>query len=168
MKRNYIYVAVAIVVVIGVTIFWTNRNIKVDNVAETSTLISPSPSQSSIPSQYPKSTKSTPQPTPGLIAKEINQYQYWVDRLGPLNRHLVLDENCTSIVPSQVTYPNNTQIMLDNTLSPKSYVLKIGSNEYSLDANSWRLVTLSSPTLPAQLFMFCGSMELGRLDLVTE
>jgi hypothetical protein len=165
-KNIYIYTIIAVIIVAGL-VFWMGRNNKADDVTDLSILetLSPSPSQSSTPSQTPKLIKSTPKPSPKLVAKEINSYQSWVDWLEPLNRHLVLDENCTSIVPSQVAYPNNTQIMFDNTLSPTARILKVGSKEYSLNANDWLVVALSSPTLPAQLTMFCGPMELGQIDL---
>jgi len=171
-KNIYIYSIIAVVVV-GAVIFGMSRNNKTNNVADTSVSVSPSPSQSpTSPSTgsgqatlTPKLTKSTPKPSPKLIAKEVNQYQSLVDLLEPLNRRLTLDRDCISIVPSQVVYPNNTQIMIDNTFSPKAHIIKIGSQEYSLTANGWLLVTLNSTTLPAQLTMFCGPMELGQLDL---
>lgn len=166
MKNIYIYSIIAVAVVGGV-IFGMSRNNKTNNVADTSNLFSPNPSlsQSPVPSQTPKLIKSSPKPTSGLIAKAGDNYQYYVNLMDPLNRRLTLDSNCTSIVPSQMAYPNNTQVMLDNTLSTSPRVLKIGTKEYSLGANSWSLVTLNSPTLPAQLTMFCGSMELGQIDL---
>ena len=164
MKKNYIYIIVA-VVVIGGALFWMIRNNKTDNIADISVSVSPSPSSIQSPVSTPKLTKNTPTPTPGLVFTEQKGYQYWVDLLEPLGRRLLLDKNYTSIVPSQVAYPNNTQIMLDNTLSAESRVLKIGDKDYSLKAREWSFVTLSSPTLPTKLTMFCGPMELGQLDL---
>ena len=167
-KNIYIYSIVSVAIVGGV-LFWMSSDDKTDNVVDISTLetLSPSPIQSLIskPTPTPKLIKSTPKPSPKIIVTEVNQYQSLVDWLEPLNRRLVLDKDCTSIVPSQVAYPNNTQIMLDNTFSPKSHIIKIGSKEYSLEANSWLLVTLSETKLPASLTMFCGPMELGQLDL---
>ncbi|MDP4001710.1 MAG: hypothetical protein Q8P69_01545 [bacterium] len=169
-KNTYIYLIVVAAVVGGV-IFLMNRDNKTDNTEDISALISSSPIQSLVPTPTPTSTptqksiKSTPKPSPKVIAEEVNQYQSLVDWLDPLNRRLILDRDCTSIVPSQVAYPNNTQIMIDNTLSPKSHVLKIGDKEYSINTNSWLMITLSSTELPSRLTMFCGSMELGQLDL---
>lgn len=163
MRKNIYIYSIIIVAVIGVAIFWMSQNNKADNVADVST-ISPSPSQSSTPSPTSKLSNSS-KPTPGIIVTEVKNYRYWSELLDPISRRLVLDENCTSIVPSQVAYPNNTQIMLDNTFSAEPRTLKIGDKGYSLDAGGWLLVTLSSTKLPAQLVMFCGSMELGRLDL---
>ncbi|KKS13425.1 MAG: hypothetical protein A2735_00425 [Candidatus Yanofskybacteria bacterium RIFCSPHIGHO2_01_FULL_41_21] len=169
-KNTYIYLIVVAAVVGGV-IFLMNRDNKTDNIGDTSDLVSSSsePVQSLVPTPTPtptpKLTKSTPKPSPKIIITEVNQYQFLVDWLDPLNRRLTLDRDCTSIVPSQVAYPNNTQIMLDNTFSPKAQVIKIGTKEYSVTANGWLLVTLVSSELPAKLTMFCGSMELGQLDL---
>lgn len=160
MKKNiYIYSIIAIAIV-GGAIFWMSQNNKAGNV--TVSTISPNPSQSLVPSPTPKTTV---KPTPGINVTESDTYLYWFNLLNPKNRVLRLDENCTSIVPSQVSYPNNTQIMIDNTFSSSPRILKIGNLEYSFKANNWGLITLSSTTLPAKLTMFCGSMELGQLDL---
>lgn len=153
-------------VIAGGVFFWMSQKGGVSNNTDNVLVsTSPSPAQSVTLSPTPKLPKNSSKPTPGIIIKELTGYKYWADLLDPLNRRLVLDENCTTIVPSQVTYPNNIQIMLDNTFSSNSQVLKIGSREYSLKANDWLLVTLSSSQLPAHLTMFCGSMELGQLDL---
>jgi len=157
-KNIYTYSAVAIVIV-GLAIFWMSRGDKNIDTVDATRSASPSPSPIiNLP-------KNNPKPTPDLVVKEIGSYQYWAELLEPLNRRLTLNEKCTEVVPSQVAYPNNIQIMLDNTLSAEPRILKIGSKEYSIGARGWSLVTLSSTTLPAQLKMFCGSMELGQLDL---
>lgn len=170
-KNTYIYPIVALVIVGGV-VFWMVKDNKTDDISDTLSLATLSPSPVLSPSSSPTSTLTptprltkTPKPSSGIVAKEVDQYKSLVDWLDPLNRRLTLDRDCTSIVPSQVAYPNNTQIMLDNTLSPNAHVLKIGSNEYSLSANGWLMVTLSSSKLPAYLTMFCGPMELGQIDL---
>jgi len=169
MKNNRIYLLVAAVLILGV-IFMVNRNDKDTSVQDVASSISPSPSLDSTSIPTPVKTpelskKTTPKPTGGLIAQEVKGYQYWKETLDPFNRYLAIDENCTAIVPSQVVYPNNSQIMLDNTLSNRSRVLTIGDSEYPIDAKSWTVVTLSSAKLPAKLTMFCGAMELGQIDL---
>lgn len=158
-----IYIVLTVVVIIvGVSIIRRNLNSKINNVTIPTALTSPSPS----PSPSPKVSLKSPKPSPGIIFREVKNYQYWAGLLEPLNRRLTLSEDCTFIVPSQVAYPNNTQIMLDNTYSNLPRVLKIGTKEYSLAANDWLLTTLSSKELPAKLTIFCGNMELGQLDLV--
>lgn len=168
-KNTYIYSVVAVVVIVGL-VFLMNQESKTGKVIDNLELVvSPTPTFLPTPAQVkvatPKPLKSSPKPTPKLVAQEVNQYQYWVETLEPINRRLALNENCTSIVPSQVSYPNNTQIMLDNTFSSSPHVLKIGDQEYSIPANDWQLTTLSDLKLPARLNMFCGSMELGQIEL---
>ncbi len=169
-KNIYIYSIIATVIV-GAVIFWISRaDNKIDDVVDMSTLFgaSPSPDQSPLPSQTPRLSNNTPKPTPGIIVSEVASYQSWVKWLDPQNRRLALDEDCTSIVPSQVDYPNNVEVMLDNSASNKPRILKIGSQNYSLNAQGWIVTTLHSETLPAKLTMFCGDMELGQLDLVAK
>jgi hypothetical protein len=166
-KNIYIYTIIAVVIIGGV-VFWMGQNKKGGGNVEVSSLVSPSPtpSQSFVPSQTPKvSAKNSPKPTPTLDVKVTSSYQGWVDVLDPIGRHLVLNEDCTTIVPSQIAYPNNTKIMLDNTFSTLPHILKIGSQGYSLDAHSWIMITLSSKELPTRLTIFCGSMELGGITL---
>jgi len=171
MKNTYIYLII-IIVVLGAVIFWMGQDKKTDDTNDALSLVTLTPTPLATPepsapagTPTPRSIKSTPKPSPGIVVKEVNQYQSLVDWLDPLNRRITLDENCTSSVPSQVAYPNNTQIMIDNTLSAEPRVLEIGGQDYPVEAHGWILTVLSRSELPAQLKMFCGSMELGQLDL---
>jgi hypothetical protein len=128
-------------------------------------LNSPSPTPTATPTVTPGNSK-VPTPTPGyLIVKESRTYQGWFDELDPENRVLRVYSECDYIVPSNLTYKNNTKIMLDNTGSSENHVLKIGGKEYNLEAGLWYLVTLSSPTVPARLPIFCKGIELGEVEL---
>jgi hypothetical protein len=164
MKKGYIYTitVVIVIVAIGLLIYRTketNNNFDIFNSLGSPI---PTPTATLAPSQ-------TVKPTPGIIIQDENlDYQYWAKKLDPLNRYLALDKDCTSIIPSQIDYPNNTQIMIDNTISDKARILKIGKGEYPISAHGWILITLRSNTLPAQFPIFCGNMELGRLDLLAQ
>lgn len=165
MNKNYLYLAI-VAVIIGVVFFsLANRSDQPENIA-----VSPSSTSTatSMPSPTSKLTNSSPKPTPVLVVQEVKNYKYLVDLLDSQNRRLALDENCLSVVPSQVEYPNDTEIMLDNTASARPRIIKIAGREYSLDANGWILTTLHSDKLPAQLSVNCGDMELGRLDLTVK
>ncbi len=85
--------------------------------------------------------------------------------MDPQNRVLGIYNECDYIVPSNVTYKNNTEVMLDNTRSKQTVVLKIGNKDYTLAGGAWNTVTLSSPTVPATMQIFCKSIELGSIDL---
>lgn len=165
-----IYAFSIIVVTVGTIVFLVNRNNKASDGVEESALNSPSssPEQTPVPTQLPKATAYLPKPSSGIVVTETMSYESWIKWLDPLNRRLVLDKDCTSIAPSQVDYPNDVEVMIDNTASGKSRILNIAGREYSLDANGWILTTLHSDKLPAQLSVYCGSMELGRLDLVAK
>lgn len=168
-KKIYV-ISIIIVAMVGATLFWVYKNDKAGNGVEETILNSPSssPNQSSAPTRSPKATAYIPKPSSGIIITETMSYESWIKWLDPLNRRLVLDKDCTSIVPSQVDYPNDVEVMIDNTASGKARILNIAGREYSLDAHGWILTTLHSDKLPAQLPVYCGDMELGRLDLVVK
>ena len=134
------------------------------NDTDTSPDISPVPTVILEPSPTP-TPKITVESTPELIFEELPNYYTLAVSLDKENRYFAIDADCMSINPSNVVYKNNTQIMLDNAASDKARVLKIGGREYSLDAHAWILATLSSTELPIRLPIFCGSMELGQIEL---
>jgi hypothetical protein len=134
-------------------------------LSPTPELINPTPQPSATPVQTPRPAVST-KPKAGIIAKEVGSYQQLTEEMYKQGTWLKLAADCNSIVPSNVVYYNDTQIMLDNTASTEKHILKIGGREYLLEAGEWYLTTLSSPTLPATLSLYCGAMELGSIDLI--
>jgi len=160
-KRLYIGSGiVAIIVIAGV--LWGKGNSNQEVAVVSPTVLS---TPTATPSPTP-TIKRSPKPTPGIIVKEVPNYASMVALLDPYNRYFAVDKDCTSIVPSQVEYPNDVQIMLDNKDSDKARILKIGGRQYSLEAHGWIITTLHSDTLPARLPIYCGDMELGAIDLV--
>jgi hypothetical protein len=171
-KINVIILAVVVIICGAIIVF--SRNDKKNNFEDIilPTSFSPFPTSTATlsPSISPKkqpvpSVKKTVTPTPGLSVKNIDDYESWVKVLDPLYRHLVLDQNCESIKPSQIAYPNGVQIMIDNGNSTLPRLLKIGPQEYFIGADEWLLITLKSQTLPAELKISCGAMELGSIEL---
>lgn len=61
------------------------------------------------------------------------------------------------VTPNNVMYKNGTSIMLDNR-SAKARTVKIGST-YTIEGYGFRIVKLSSATLPATLLMDCGAQQ---------
>ena len=59
--------------------------------------------------------------------------------------------------PNNVTYKNNSSIMLDNR-SDKTRTVKVGS-VFTLPAYGFKIVNLSSPTLPATWYIDCDSSQ---------
>ncbi|MCM2338834.1 MAG: hypothetical protein NDI62_00030 [Burkholderiales bacterium] len=72
------------------------------------------------------------------------------------NSRIQLDETCQAI-PNNVTYKNNTYVMVDNrSASPRS--IKLGA-DYTVRAYGFRLIKLSSDTLPATFLLDCGNSQ---------
>ncbi len=62
------------------------------------------------------------------------------------------------VSPNNVMYKNGTSIMIDNR-SANTRNIKIGSNAYSIEGYGFKIVRLSSATLPATLIMDCGTQQ---------
>jgi hypothetical protein len=168
MKQTPIVIIVG-AILFGSIVFWTIQSNKPFNPELTPTPSSSStPSVTPTPTAPPKKVIQKPTPTPALIAQDVQNHQQFVDILDPLNRRLALDATCTSLVPSQVAYPNDLEIMLDNYESAQPRILTIGGRQYSIEAHSWIFITLHSDTLPAKLPIFCQAMELGQIDLLAK
>ena len=67
-----------------------------------------------------------------------------------------LDQNCQAY-PNVMTFKNNTEIMIDNR-SPLARVVKIGS-VYNVKAYGFKIIKLSSLTLPTTWFVDCGTSQ---------
>ncbi|TSC78089.1 MAG: hypothetical protein G01um101424_223 [Parcubacteria group bacterium Gr01-1014_24] len=69
---------------------------------------------------------------------------------------LQLDQECRA-TPANVTYKNNTNIMIDNR-APISRAVKVGS-VFSIKAYGFKIVKLSSLTLPATWYVDCDKSQ---------
>jgi hypothetical protein len=67
-----------------------------------------------------------------------------------------LDKTCQA-TPNNVTYKNNTTIMVDNR-APVVRTVKIGST-YSIKAYGFKIIKLSSTTLPMTWLMDCDKSQ---------
>ena len=67
--------------------------------------------------------------------------------------------------PNQITIKKGTAIMLDNR-SGDARTISVGSVKYSLAGYGFRILTPTSPTLPATLVIDCGSAQnVGRINI---
>ena len=170
-SKNYIYIGVALVIVILTAVLMTNKGNSPDNDLEILTSASPTPtiepsptpSDNSLPQQ---SKNIQPKPTPTLIFEVIPSYEVVAELFQEEGRRFVVNDSCTEIVPSNLTLPNNIQVMFDNTDSSLRHIITIGGREYILEAGEWFMPILSSPTVPVRWQIFCGQMELGEIELV--
>lgn len=165
-NKNYISIAIAGVIIILVLAFVSTK--KPDDLSQISPSPSPTPQASPAVSlnptliPAPKSQSAKPMPMPQTSPKT---YEQLVEQMDEEGTHFKIDPKCNSIAPSNVAYWNNTRIMLDNTASKERHILKIGDREYLLEAGEWFLTTLSSTILPVTLPIYCGTLELGSIDL---
>lgn len=103
---------------------------------------SPSPSSATKPAVKKNTTPISSQNYTELV----KQYE---------GRRIQFDDRC-QINPQKPTYKNGTSIMLDNR-SAQARAVGIGGVKYDLGAYGYRIVTLSSSSLPKELAVTCGS-----------
>lgn len=72
-----------------------------------------------------------------------------------VGRHIQFDVNCQAI-PTQTTFKNGTAVMFDNR-SGDARTIKIGDVSYVFPGYGYKILTLSSSTLPKTLNLNCGS-----------
>lgn len=72
------------------------------------------------------------------------------------DRRIQITPTC-QVVPNNATYKNGTTIMIDNR-SDKTKSVKIGS-VYTVGAYGFKIVTLSSSTLPATFYVDCDKQQ---------
>ncbi|MFZ2152232.1 MAG: hypothetical protein WAV09_03950 [Minisyncoccia bacterium] len=72
------------------------------------------------------------------------------------DKRIQITSTC-QVVPNNATYKNGTTIMIDNR-SDKTKSVKIGA-VYTVGAYNFKIVTLSSPTLPATFYVDCDKQQ---------
>ena len=100
------------------------------------------------------STEDTSTGSVNVVAPKILSYEQALVRFK--DSRIQLDKNCQAY-PNVVTYKNNTDIMIDNR-SPLARTIKIGS-VYNVKAYGFKIIRLSSLTLPVTFLMDCGTSE---------
>ena len=81
-----------------------------------------------------------------------------------VGRQIQFDANCQAI-PTQTTFKNGTSVMFDNR-SGDARTIKIGDVSYVFPGYGYKILTLSSSTLPKTLNLNCGSaVNVGSILL---
>ena len=94
-------------------------------------------------------TAGKPTPTPKLgYDAALRQFE---------GRRIQLDPACTAI-PSQVTYKNGTQLMLDNRSGESKSVL-FNLKRYTIPAYDYIVVAAVADSTPAVTYMDCGQKQ---------
>ncbi|MBI2063965.1 MAG: hypothetical protein HYT65_03170 [Candidatus Yanofskybacteria bacterium] len=109
---------------------------------------------SPMPTPTPTSAKMTAKKPPvSDTAQQTQVYSEVVKQY--VGRHIQFDANCQAI-PTQTTFKNGAAVLLDNR-SGDARTIKIGDVSYSFPGYGYKILTLSSSTLPKTLNLNCGS-----------
>ncbi len=115
--------------------------------------------------QYAVQPVASPTPTPSAIkpaakkppisgtAQQTQAYSEVIKQY--VGRQIQFDVNCQAI-PTQTTFKNGTALMFDNR-SGDARTIKIGDVSYAFPGYGYKILTLSSSTLPKTLNLNCGS-----------
>lgn len=119
-------------------------------------VLSPSPT----PTPTPAPRVQTP-PETGT-AQQTRVYSQLVKEYN--ERRIQFDVNCQA-VPTETTFKNGTSVMFDNR-SGDARAIKVGTTTFTLAGYGYRIMTLTSGTLPATLSLGCGSaVNVGKVTL---
>ncbi len=143
---KYLWILAAVVVVVG--LYFMRGNPVVQNLGGGNNLY---PSSSSVPGAVVKPVVKKP----GVTTTPVYTKSYGDAVKEYAGRVIQFDERC-QVTPQGPTYKNGTRIMLDNR-SASARTVMIGTTKYDLGAYGFRIVTLSSPNLPKELAVSCGS-----------
>jgi hypothetical protein len=165
MKKQYLWGAVAVAAVIALwAVSQDNGSVKeiVDNLnpsldGSRSPSPSGSPSVSGTPTVSAKATvKTTPKVGAAVTYSQLlPQYE---------GKRIQFDALCQAS-PRSATFNNNTSIMLDNR-SGDARIISVGGVQHSLAGFGYKIVKLSSATLPKTLSINCGAaVNVGTILL---
>ena len=123
------------------------------------------PSATPTPTLTPVATAAKPAskklPVSGT-AQQTQAYSELVKQYA--GRHIQFDISCQA-KPTQTTFKNGTAILFDNR-SGDARTIKIGDVTYSFPGYGYKILTLSSPTLPKTLSLSCGAaINVGSILL---
>lgn len=141
---------VLVVVVVGTWWVYSNKTNLSDYVYMNQNQTNYSPSPVAGTATKPVGKKST---VPAFVPASTKSYSEFVKEYE--GRRIQFDERC-QVIPQNPTYKNGTSILLDNRSASVRTVM-VGGMKYDLVAYGYRVVTLSSPSLPKELSLSCGS-----------
>jgi hypothetical protein len=148
-----------LVLAIGIAVvllgWWAMRDDGDDRAA-----VSPSPSVvvsvSPSPSASPMiSRTATPKPVGTPVAAMPQTYAEALKRYE--NARFQFDQYCQTR-PANSSYKNGATVMLDNR-SGDPRTVAVGGVQYNLAGYGWKIITLSSKTLPGTLYIDCGGAK---------
>lgn len=150
MNQKYLWYVVGIVVIVLIIV-----GVRRQGAGSPSASASPSPSSEVSGSPTAKPTvKRTPTPAPAGSSMP----QSYSDAVkAHEGRRLQFDARCQVSI-TKIVVKNGQTIMLDNRSGDPRTVV-VGSTQYQLAGYGWRIVTMSSKTLPATVVVDCGAAQ---------
>ena len=143
---KYVWILAGVVIVVGVY-FMSGK--QTGNQYLGIGTASPSPSSATGAVAKPVVKKSVT-PTPPVSAQNYSELVKEYE-----GRRIQFDDRCQR-VPKDPTFNNGTSIMIDNR-STAAKAITVGATKYDLGAYGYRIITLSSSSLPKELALSCGS-----------
>lgn len=125
----------------------------------------PSPSATATPS-ITTSASATPSTKPrATVSPGTNSSKTYTQLTQEYaGRHIQFDITCQA-VPSRVTFKNSTSVLFDNR-SGDARIITIDGVHYNFPGYGYRILTLSSPTLPKTINLNCGAaVNVGQILL---
>ena len=81
-----------------------------------------------------------------------------------VGKRIQFDARCQAI-PNNVTFKDGTQVMFDNR-SGDARTITVGGTKYQFAGYGYKVLTLSSGTLPKTLYLSCGAaVNVGQILL---
>jgi hypothetical protein len=151
-NRTWVWIVVVALVALAAWAFLKNKS----SYTYTPTI---SPTVSASHSQG--SAHSTSKSSPGSAA-QAQTYSQLVEQYK--GYRIQFDEACQAS-PTNASFKNGQSVMFDNR-SASAKTIKIGSLSYSFQPYGYKILTLSSQTLPKTLSLSCGtSVNVGQIML---
>ena len=155
MKKTLMLVVVVLVVVLGYWLMGRDGNFLSDNMSPGE--------ETAMPSNSPAAkTPAKKSAAPTSVPTSLRPYGDLVKEYE--GKRIQFDERC-QMVPSNSTYKNGTNIMLDNR-SSNPVSVKVGTASYSLIGYGYQIINLSSSSLPKEMTVSCGTAgNVGKILL---
>ncbi len=150
-KGNKIFWVIIAIIIVGGIVFLNSRQTTVPPVTNTNTNTPPS------------EVTNQPETKPITPVKTITtSYQEMVKKFE--GKRIQINDACQA-TPSSQTFKNGTQVMFDNR-GAKAIKLTVDGVSYPTSAYTYRLITLTSKTLPHSVIINCnGQNNIAQFNL---
>jgi hypothetical protein len=143
-NKNIILIVVGVIVVALVVLMVVKNNQKTNETVNVE------------PESVEQVDGSNTETSTGTVKTPVVSITYQQALVKYKDRRIQLAQDCQA-TPTNVTYKNGTSIMIDNR-SNATRVVKVGSS-YTIKPWSFKVINLTSSTLPATWLVDCGAQQ---------